>query len=225
MKELKASGRDTDTIVVFMSDHGMSFPFSKATVYRNGTWSPLLVRIPGMENPVDHPEFVSSVDVMPSILELIGLAPPKGMDGRSWVPLLKGESQLDRDFVVTHVNTVSSGKSFSQRCIRTKDRSLMFHAWAGTESFRVEAMSGLTYAAMNKSLDERIMARVKQLTVGEKWMLYDTLADPSERRNLVGDPKYTRDLEILLQKLLTHMKQTEDPLLMQFESAIGDLSR
>ncbi|MFN9939820.1 MAG: sulfatase-like hydrolase/transferase, partial [bacterium] len=37
MKELTAKGRDSDTIVVFMSDHGMSFPFSKATVYRNGT--------------------------------------------------------------------------------------------------------------------------------------------------------------------------------------------
>ncbi|MEY4567613.1 MAG: hypothetical protein RLY14_2583 [Planctomycetota bacterium] len=225
MKELKAKGRDADTIVVFMSDHGMSFPFSKATVYRNGTWSPLLVRIPGIENPVDHPEFVSSVDVMPSILELMGLDPPIGMDGRSWVPLLKGESQLDRDFVVTHVNTVSSGKSLAQRCIRTKDRSLMFHAWAGTESFRVEAMSGLSFAAMSKSVDEKIIARVKQLTVGEKWMLYDIEADPSERKNLVGDPKYARDLDVLLEKLLMHMKQTDDPLLLQFESAIAELSR
>jgi N-sulfoglucosamine sulfohydrolase len=225
MKELNAKGRDADTIVVFMSDHGMSFPFSKATVYRNGTWSPLLVRIPGMENPVEHPEFVSSVDVMPSILELMGVAQPSGMDGRSWVPLLRGKSQPDRDFVVTHVNTVSSGKSLAQRCIRTKDRSLMFHAWAGKESFRVEAMSGLSFAAMNKSVDEKIITRVKQLTVGEKWMLYDIEVDPSERKNLVGDPKYARDLDLLLQKLLKHMKQTDDPLLPQFESAIAELSR
>ena len=46
MKELTAAGRDADTIVVFMSDHGMSFPFSKATVYYNGTWSPVLIRVP-----------------------------------------------------------------------------------------------------------------------------------------------------------------------------------
>ncbi|MFY8199019.1 MAG: sulfatase [Pirellula staleyi] len=225
MKELKAKGRDADTIVVFMSDHGMSFPFSKATVYRNGTWSPNLIRIPGLENPVDHPEFVSSVDVMPSILELMGVDKPTGMDGRSWAPLLRGESQPDRDYVVTHVNTVSSGKSLAQRCIRTKDRSLMFHAWVGTESFRVEAMSGLSFAAMNKSVDEKIIARVKQLTIGEKWMLYDVEADPSERKNLVGDSNYSRDFDVLLQKLLMHMKQTDDPLLLQFESAIAELSR
>ena len=225
LEELKAKGHDTDTIVVFMSDHGMSFPFSKATVYRNGTWSPILVRIPGMGTPLDHPEFVSSVDVMPSALELIGVEQPTGMDGHSWVPLLRGESQPDRDYVVTHVNTVSSGKSFAQRCVRTKDRSLMFHAWAGKESFRVEAMSGLSFAAMNESVDEKISARVKQLTIGETWMLYDIKADPAERQNLIGDPKYERDIDPLLQKLLKHMKQTGDPLLTQLESAIGQLSR
>jgi N-sulfoglucosamine sulfohydrolase len=225
MKELKAKGRDADTIVLFMSDHGMSFPFSKATVYRNGTWSPILIQIPGIGNPAEHPEFVSSVDVMPSILELMGVEPPIGMDGRSWVPLLRGESQPDRDFVVTHVNTVSSSKSFAQRCIRTKDYSLMFHAWAGKESFRVEAMSGLSFPAMNKSLDENIRARVKQLTDGETWMLFDIKADPSERKNLVGDPKYARDFDSLLQKLLNHMKQTDDTLLPQIESAVTELSR
>jgi N-sulfoglucosamine sulfohydrolase len=101
----------------------------------------------------------------------------------------------------------------------------MFHAWAGKESFRVEAMSGLSFPAMNKSLDENIRARVKQLTDGETWMLFDIKADPSERKNLVGDPKYARDFDSLLQKLLNHMKQTDDPLLPQIESAVTELSR
>jgi len=61
-----------------MSDHGMSFPFSKATVYYNGTWSPVLIHIPGMKEPQTRTEFVSSVDVMPSVLELLGVKPPAG---------------------------------------------------------------------------------------------------------------------------------------------------
>ncbi len=60
-----------DTLVVFLSDHGMSFPFSKATVYRNGTWSPVLLRWPGMGAPQRREEFVSSVDVVPTLLELL----------------------------------------------------------------------------------------------------------------------------------------------------------
>ncbi|TXT22336.1 MAG: sulfatase [Planctomycetota bacterium] len=221
MRELTAAGRDADTIVVFMSDHGMSFPFSKATVYRNGTWSPVLIRIPGLKESQTRTEFVSSVDVMPSVLELLSVKGPNGMDGRSWVPLLKGESQSDRDFVITHVNTVSSGKSFSQRCIRTKDRALMFHAWVGgPDKFRVEAMSGLSFAAMNAATDEKIPARVKQLVEGEPLMLFDTSADPSERTNLIHDPQRTGEVAELSKKLLAHMQRTSDPQTAAFEAAL-----
>lgn len=222
MKELAAAGRDADTVVVFVSDHGMSFPFSKATVYYNGTWSPVLIRYPGQKDANAHTEFVSSVDVMPSVLELLGVKPPAGMDGRSWVPLLKGEAQPDRDFVVTHVNTVSSGKSFAQRCVRTKDRALMFHAWVGgPDKFRVEAMSGLSFAAMNASADPKVHARVKQLVEGEPLMLFDTAADPTERKNLVRDPNYANDVAELSKKLLAHMKRTEDPQTKAFEAALA----
>ncbi|MBM3983972.1 MAG: sulfatase, partial [Planctomycetes bacterium] len=222
LKELTAAGRDADTVVVFMSDHGMSFPFSKATVYYNGTWSPVLIRYPGQKDPKAHPEFVSSVDVMPSVLELLGVKPPAGMDGWSWVPLLKGEAQPDRDSVVTHVNTVSSGKSFAQRCVRTKDRALMFHGWVGgPDKFRVEAMSGLSFAAMNASDDAKVRARVKQLVDGEPLMLFDTAADPTERKNLVRDPKYANDVAELGKKLLAHMKRTDDPQTKAFEAALA----
>lgn len=223
MQELTAAGRDSDTVVVFMSDHGMSFPFSKATVYRNGTWSPVLIRIPGMKEPQTHTEFVSSVDVMPSLLELLAVKPPAGMDGRSWVPLLKGEMQPDRDFVITHVNTVSSGKSLAQRCVRTKDRALMFHAWVGgSDKFRVEAMSGLSFAAMNASTDAKIQKRVKQLVEGEPLMLFDIAADPTERKNLVSDPKYANDVVVLSEKLLAHMRRTDDTQTREFEAAITE---
>ncbi|VTU00014.1 sulfatase : Sulfatase OS=Terriglobus saanensis (strain ATCC BAA-1853 / DSM 23119 / SP1PR4) GN=AciPR4_1589 PE=4 SV=1: Sulfatase [Gemmataceae bacterium] len=222
MKELAAAGRDADTVVVFLSDHGMSFPFSKATVYHNGTWSPVLVRVPGMREPQTRAEFVSSVDVMPALLELMGVKPPAGMDGRSWVPLLRGETQPDRDFVVTHVNTVSSGKSFAQRCVRTRDRALVFHGWAGgPDRFRVEAMSGLSFAAMNASTDEQVRARVKQLVEGEPLMLFDTAADPGERKNLINDPRYAGDVAELAKKLLAHMKRTDDPQTKAFEAALS----
>jgi len=223
MQELTAAGRDADTVVVFMSDHGMPFPFSKATVYRNGTWSPVLIRIPDMKEPQTRTEFVSSVDVMPSLLELLHVEPPAGMDGRSWVPLLQGEVQPDRDFVITHVNTVNGGKSLAQRCIRTKDRALMFHAWVGgSNQFSVEGMSGLSFAAMNASTDATIQARVKQLVDGETLMLFDIAADPTERKNLIRDPKCANDVAELSQKLLAHMQRTDDPQANAFEAAIAN---
>lgn len=221
---LRAAGHADDTLVVFLSDHGMSFPFSKASVYRNGTWSPVLLRWPGMPAEATHEEFVSSVDLMPTVLDLLGVAAPAGLDGRTWLPLLKGERQPDRDFVVTHVNTVSSGKSFPQRCVRTKSASLMFHAWAdGTTRFRVEAMSGRSYNALAEAArtDPRIKARVEQFVAGTPLSFFDLTKDPDERANRIADPAYRAEIDRLAKLLLAHMERTNDPQFDGVRAALG----
>ncbi len=223
MEALKEAGREDDTLVVFFSDHGISMPFSKATVYRNGTWSPILVRIPGMDTPQIRQEFISSVDLAPTLLELMKIERPDGMNGRSWVGLLKGEPQHDRDFVVTHVNTTSSGASQAQRCIRTQNHALLFHAWVdGEPKFKVEAMNGLTFKALEKAgeTDARIAARVAQYRVGEPLMFFDETADPDERKNLIDHPREKSEIERLSLLLIDHMQRTNDPLQKDFEKAI-----
>lgn len=225
LEALAASGQADKTIVVFLSDHGMSFPFSKATVYYNGTWSPVLIKYPGMPAANLHEELVSSVDLMPTLLDLMKVAHPAGMDGRSWVPLLQGTKQEGRDYVITHVNTVSSGKSLAQRCIRTKDLALLFHAWPdGTPIFRVEAMGGITFKAMQEAskTEARIAARVQQLQVGEPLMFFNTQADPTERANQIQDPKRKPEIERLAKLLLAHMEKTNDPQTAVFKQTLDD---
>ncbi len=225
MAALKAAGREADTIVVFMSDHGMSFPFSKATVYRNGTWVPVLVRWPGMGQPQRREEFVSSVDIVPTLLEVLKQPSLAGVDGRSWLPLLRGESQPDRDFVITHVNTGPSRQPtpFPQRCVRTKDFSYQFHAWPnGTPHFRVEAMAGITFGALAKAgeTDARIKSRVEQLTVGKPEQFFDLRTDPDERVNLIADAKHAAEIARLKKLLLAHMEKTADPQLENFRKLV-----
>lgn len=223
MAALKAAGREADTVIIFLSDHGMSFPFSKATVYRNGTWVPVLVRWPGMGQPQRREEFVSSVDIVPTLLEVLKQPTLAGVDGRSWLPLLRGESQPGRDFVITHVNTVSSGKAFPQRCVRTKDFSYQFHAWPnGTPHFRVEAMNGITFGALAKAgeTDARIKSRVEQLTIGKPEQFFDLRTDPDERVDLVADAKHQAEIVRLKKLLLAHMEKTTDPQLESFRKVI-----
>ncbi len=219
---LKESGHAEDTVVLFMSDHGMSFPFSKATVYFNGTRSPVILNWPGMPAAAAHEEFVSSVDIMPTLLDVLGVKHPPGMDGRSWMPLIRGEKQDGRDYVITHVNTVSSGMSLPQRCIRTKDWALMFHAWPdGKAKFKVEAMSGITYNALAAAgeNDSRIAGRLNQLRVGEPLMFFNELTDTGERNNLVTDANYAPEIKRLGALLLAHMEKTDDPQTANFRKA------
>jgi N-sulfoglucosamine sulfohydrolase len=219
---LKASGHESDTLVLFMSDHGMSFPFSKATVYYNGTHSPVIVKYPNMPAAMTHEELVSSVDIMPTLLDLIAVKHPEGLDGCSWLPLLRGEKQEGRDYVITHVNTVSSGMSLPQRCIRTKDWALMFHAWTdGSAKFKVEAMSGITYKALEKAgaSEPKIADRVKQLRVGEPLMFFNLHTDDTERVNAISDANYKAEITRLGSLLLEQMKKTDDPQTDAFAKA------
>lgn len=228
MAELAQAGRLGDTIVVFLSDHGMSFPFSKASIYRNGTWSPVLIAWPGMPPPTTHEEMVSSVDVLPTLLDLVGAPHPAGLDGVSWLPLLRGQSQSGRDHVVTHVNTVSSGKSFPQRCVRTPRYSLQFHAWSdGTTRFKVEAMSGLSYNALAEAAksDAKIKARVDQYIVGTPLAFYDLQTDANERINRIDDVILRPEFDRLAGLLVAHMERTEDPQLTAFRAALQKLKR
>ncbi|MDB6026012.1 MAG: betC 1 [Verrucomicrobiales bacterium] len=222
MAALEASGEKENTVIFFMSDHGMSFPYAKATIYRNGTWSPLLVKFPGMKKPfVNTTDMISSVDVMPTALELMNVPKPSGMDGRSLVSLLEGEKQQGRDHVFTHVNTVSSGKSFPGRCVRTKTKAYIWNEWPdGTKRYKVEAMGGMSFNALAAAAekDPRIKERVQNYLFRTPEEFYDEQKDPSERRNLIKDPACQKDIQAFKKLLLAEMEKTNDPLLEKFRA-------
>lgn len=225
---LKTSGQDKNTIIVFMSDHGMSFPFAKATIYRNGTWSPLLIRWPEMKKPfLNKDDFISSVDIMPTVLELMKVEKPAGMDGRSFLSILNGKTRADRDHVFTHVNTVSSGKAFPGRCVRSKTRAYMFNSWPdGKTRFKVEAMGGLSYQAMVEAgkSNPKIQSRMDQYILRSREEFYDEEKDPDERKNLIGDPVYQKEIQMMRKLLLEQMEKTSDPLLPEFRKLFNAAS-
>ena len=80
------------TLVVFVADNGMPIPFAKFDCYLGSTSTPLLMRWPdSIKAPtIDDEHLVSLIDLTPTILELVGLSIPEGLDGRSLVPLIKG---------------------------------------------------------------------------------------------------------------------------------------
>jgi N-sulfoglucosamine sulfohydrolase len=221
MSALKASGEEERTLIVFMSDHGMSFPYAKATIYRNGTWSPLLLNWKGMpaKPQVNQIDMISSVDLMPTVLDVLGVKPPTGLDGVSVIPLMEGKAP-HRDYVFTYVNTVSGGKAFPGRCVRTKTKAYIWNSWPdGKKRFRVEAMSGLSFKALAVAAekDPKIAERVRMYLYRTPEEFYDDEKDPSERRNLIDDKSCASDIVHFNRLLLEQMERTNDPLLEKFK--------
>jgi len=220
LQALKDSGHADHTVIVFCADHGMPFPFSKATVYDHGTKEPVLLSWPGMPAAKSHEDRTCNIDLMPTLLELLGVSAPKGMDGLSWMPILRGKPSGNRQYLVTHVNSVSSGVEYPQRGVHDERYLLAFMPWVdGTLQFQIESMQGLTWAAMVKAADSdaKVAARVKQFHYGEPMALYDLETDPGQRVNLIAHPEHKAHIHTMQQELLAYMRRTSDPQLDNLE--------
>lgn len=93
---LKARGELDSTLVVYMGDNGFAFGehglIDKRTAYEESMRVPLLARCPelfGGGRKVD--EVVANLDIMPTVLEACGVPAPAGIDGMSWLRLMRGE--------------------------------------------------------------------------------------------------------------------------------------
>jgi N-acetylglucosamine-6-sulfatase len=88
------------TIVVFMGDNGFAFGehglIDKRTAYEESMRVPLLMAGGGLPAGTAVDEVVANIDIAPTILEAAGLTPP-AMDGRSFLPLVRGERIPWRD--------------------------------------------------------------------------------------------------------------------------------
>ncbi len=101
LDRLEASGVADDTVVVITSDHGELFGehghVNHYTLYRENLLVPLVVAAPDGRRAVERvTRQVRLVDVTPTILELVGLDVPAGLDGVSLVPLLDGRAGPER---------------------------------------------------------------------------------------------------------------------------------
>ncbi|HUU89767.1 MAG TPA: sulfatase [Phycisphaerae bacterium] len=221
LKALDDAGHADDTLVVFLSDHGMPLPFAKTNCYLHSTHTPWMVRWPGVVKPggTDGEHFISGIDLMPTILDALGLAPPEGMDGFSFLPLLRGEKQGGRTLVFTQFHQTSGRNRYPMRCVQNARFGYIFNPWSdGKRIFRNESQSGRTMKAMQEAAksSEDIRARVDLFLLRTVEEFYDFEKDPDALKNLAGDPKVKKDLDALRSELEQWMVRTADPALEAF---------
>jgi len=220
---LKASGEMDNTVVMFMSDHGMPLPFAKTQLYHHSTHTPWMVRWPGVTKAgsVDKQHMISAVDFLPTILDITGAPHPKRLDGRSYLPLLKSGTQEGRDHVIKEYNENAGRSRDPMRGVQTKKYLYLFNPWSNGERVFATATTGtVTYrrmvdlASSNKSLSARL--NLYKHRVPEE--LYDVTKDPDCLVNLINHPEHQNELHVLRTKLQAWMIKTQDiPMLEVFQ--------
>ncbi|NNF52966.1 MAG: sulfatase [Acidimicrobiales bacterium] len=193
---LEATGQAENTVVVYTSDQGFFLGdhgwFDKRLMYEESLRMPFMVRYPRLIEPGGvHEGMVTNVDFAPTFLELVGIEAPAEMQGRSIVPLLKGE--LPDDW----------------------PSSMYYRYWMHNDgAHRVPAHYGVrtvTHKLICYYNDPLGQLGANGPASAMEWELFDLEADPFEMVNVANRPEYAtvrNELERELARLQQELGDT-----------------
>ncbi|TVP76148.1 MAG: heparan N-sulfatase [Puniceicoccaceae bacterium] len=218
---LRQHGLEDDTIIIFLSDHGMSMPFAKSTLYPAGVRTPWIVVWPGVAEPgyLDAEHMISAIDYMPTILDIIGAPVSEELEGRSIVPLIRGEQQADRNRVFVQLNENPNATVRPIRGIYTRDFVYIFNPWSNGD--RIATMEARWYRSWQtmKELagrDPLFAERFDFLKYRTTEELYAYSVDPDALNNLIDNPHYRAIADQLRGEMESWMDRTDDYVLPAF---------
>ena len=180
LDRLAATGLDRTTWVVFMTDHGPALPRAKSTLYDAGTGIALIVRPPldSGHAPRVYDDLFSGVDLLPTLLELLGLDVPADVEGMSHAAHLRA-ADTDPEPVRSALYTSKTyHDSFDPiRAIRTKEYTYI-------ENYAVRPLLDLPWDIADSAPGMAVAPLVSGRRPERE--LYDLLEDPGESHNLLG---------------------------------------
>lgn len=97
---LEASGQAENTIVIYTGDHGLALGqhglMGKQNLYDHSLRVPLLLRGPGIPAGRRSDALIYSWDLFPTLCDLAGIPSPDGLDARTLMPILRGDTAVHR---------------------------------------------------------------------------------------------------------------------------------
>ncbi len=185
-KTLAETGLAANTVVAFISDHANHFK-TRNTEYKRSPHEgsihvPLIIEGPGFNGRIQIPELVSHVDLMPALLDAIGVPVPATAQGRSWMPLVNKRAGGWRNEVYFQMAEFVTGRG-----LRTPQH---------------------TYAVMTpKQPGWKAVAAARKYV---EYILYDNYADPYQQVNLAGRAGYQNIANQLRERMLARMQEAGD---------------
>lgn len=210
-------GLDENTVFIFTSEQGYSFPFAKWTCYDEGLQTGFVIRWPGVVKPGTTTDAMCEyVDVTPTIVDIAGGKVPEGLDGRSFLPVVKGKAKDFKQevYAIQTSRGIHAGPEYyGIRSVRNDRFAYILNL---TPEAAFKCMS--THPKRNwwvswkekASTDEFARRQVERYQHRPGEELYDIVSDPFQTRNLADDPQYAGEKAALRAKLLRWMARQGD---------------
>ncbi len=208
---LEKEGILDQTVVFFMTDHGISHARGKQFLYDEGLHVPLVIRGPGIPRGAVRSDLISQIDLAPTSLALAGIPIPKSMEAKN---LLATEG-TDRDAVfsardrcdetVEHLRSVRTQRFKYVRNGYPERPMLQPNRYKDDKAI-IKRLRELHAEGKLNDLHERILFAPTR----PKEELYDLNDDPYELNNRAADPGYSGMLEKLRNRLDEWIEATGD---------------
>lgn len=214
---LASNGVAGETLLIYTSDNGMGIHRAKNSHYAAGLHVPFLVDGPGVSGGRVISEPVSTIDIVPTILDFLGIPIPPHCQGKSLWPILSGERDdfPERETVLAATNShysgraVCDGRYYYMRTITQPTsswsdpgRAMNADLWqSGPPWFNV-AYEATCAAFQTQPLQYELLAQIIEGRIPDE-QLYDLDTDPWCMKDLAGDAARAaklRELRCALEK-------------------------
>jgi len=219
---LDRNGLREQTLVVFTTEHGAAIYRAKHTMYNRAFKTTLLMRLPGvLPAGAVYEQMISSIDVLPTIYELAGVAPPDRSSGQSFCALFEDETQYEpREHIFFEHTWDRAGMGgptpeqytanlyAPKRAVRTQRYKLVRHFTDVPNTIDSDWLE--RYRGMDNCLADIEAVAGK---ASPEYELFDLEYDPEELHNVVDQESYSGVLDALKARLQQHLEETGDPIL------------
>ncbi len=188
LRRIDELGLRDSTAVIFTTDHGFCHGehnlMGKSIITEQYSthvplWEeiariPLIVRLPGSEAGRRTAAIVQPPDITATVYELAGVQPPETVHGRSFLPVVEGETDEHRDFAVSSSSIIHGARARRWSTVSTPQWSFLY---AGSE---LDASRPAVAATVDS------VARYEKPELGGTGepMLFDLAADPGQHKNV-----------------------------------------
>lgn len=224
-----AAGEADRTLVVMLGDHGPAFAHGKMTLHDLGLRVPLIIRVPGLPGGRRTDALASTLDLTPTVLDLLGLPPLPRSHGLSLRSVLEGQpGATGHDAVFAEISARGPlpNDGMQERSVCDGRWHLIYREKLSPPWRQVQADSkdekpwgNRTYAETVRHKAQfpvafRILAEMDPQSLGGRvpaLELYDLHNDPDELHNLADDDRSQAELRRLYRRLDAWVRATADP--------------
>ena len=211
VERLKAEGELENTVILFMTDHGISHARGKQFLYDEGIHVPLVISGPGINGGQTRSDLVEHIDIAALSLGLAGIEIPAYMQGRD---ILASDyetrdavfSARDRcDETVEHLRSVRTSRYKYIRNFLPQRPHLQPCAYKDKKEILVALRAAHAARTLNDLQRQLLFSPTR---APEE--LYDLQKDPHELHNLANESNHSKTLTSLRQQLDDWMQSTND---------------